>query len=108
MRIRRGLSGNMFTGTVFVSVMLALLFSVEWDNLAADADDAADEGECSATVSSAVKRRRTRGIYFCKRYSNENNKQNKQAAPEQMAASISAGLSDSVRSREAGRCRRSP
>ena len=39
--------------------MLALLFSVEWDNLATDADDAADEGECSATVSNVVKRRRT-------------------------------------------------
>ena len=50
----------MFTGTVFVSAMLALLFSVEWDKLAAreagDEGQAGDEGECPAIVSNAVKR----------------------------------------------------
>ena len=62
--VLRDLSGNMFTGTVFLSMMLALLFSVEWSNLATDAaddaaDNAADDAAIEAAVTHAVKRRRT-------------------------------------------------
>ena len=58
--VLRDLSGNMFTGTVFVSVMMALLFSVEWDNLAKEEDsEIMDVGVVSEAVSNAVKRRRT-------------------------------------------------
>ena len=58
--VLRDLSGNMFTGTVFLSVMMALLFSVEWDKLAKEEDsEIMDEGVVSEAVSNAVKRRRT-------------------------------------------------
>ena len=57
--VLRDLSGNMFTGTVFLSMMLALLFSTEWDNLLSSNDEAGGEGECSEAVTALVKRRRT-------------------------------------------------
>ena len=57
--VLRDLSGNMFTGTVFLSIMLALLFSVEWDDLLSSNDEAGGEGECSEAVTALVKHRRT-------------------------------------------------
>ena len=53
----RDLSGNMFTGTVFLSVMMAFVFSVEWSNKS-DSGNVVDEKECSVAVLRAVRRRR--------------------------------------------------
>ena len=57
--VLRDLSGNMFTGTAFLRMMLALLFSAEWDNLLSSNDEAGGEGACSEAVTVLVKRRRT-------------------------------------------------
>jgi hypothetical protein len=56
--VLRDLSGNMFTGTVLISVMMAFIFSVEWNTLSDSTGDDVDEESCSVAVLDAVKRRR--------------------------------------------------